>query len=107
VALLVVAGIFLDGFPIFMIFLPLLVPIGKAFGWDMVWFGVIMTFMIVIGMFTPPLSVNLMIAARIAQTTVEATTRWVSWLLLSMLATLGLIIAVPEIVLWLPRVLRG
>lgn len=106
VALLIVAGIFLDGFPIFMIFLPLLVPVGKAFGWDMVWFGVIMTFMIIIGMFTPPLSVNLMIAARIAQTSVEATTKWVSWMLLSMLATLGLIIAFPDIVLWLPRVLR-
>jgi len=107
IILLIVAGIFLDGFPIFMIFLPMLVPIGKAFGWDMVWFGVIMTFMIIIGMFTPPLSVNLMIAARIAGTSVEATTKWVSWLLLSMLATLGLIIVFPEIVLWLPRVLRG
>ncbi|HSV80364.1 MAG TPA: TRAP transporter large permease [Ramlibacter sp.] len=107
IILLIVAGIFLDGFPIFMIFLPLLVPIGKAFGWDMVWFGVIMTFMIIIGMFTPPLSVNLMIAARIAGTSVEATTKWVSWLLLSMLATLGLIIVFPEIVLWLPRVLRS
>jgi TRAP-type C4-dicarboxylate transport system permease large subunit len=59
--------------------------------------------MIVIGMFTPPLSVNLMIAARIANTTVEATTKWVSWMLLSMIATLILIIAFPEIVLWLPR----
>lgn len=107
IVLLIVAGIFLDGFPIFMIFLPLLVPVGKAFGWDMVWFGVIMTFMIIIGMFTPPLSVNLMIAARIAQTSVEATTKWVSWMLLSMLATLGLIIAFPDIVLWLPRVLRN
>lgn len=106
ILLLIVAGIFLDGFPIFMIFLPLLVPVGRAFGWDMVWFGVIMTFMIVIGMFTPPLSVNLMIAARIAQTSVEATTKWVSWMLLSMLSTLGLIIVFPEIVLWLPRVLR-
>jgi tripartite ATP-independent transporter DctM subunit len=105
VVLLIVAGIFLDGFPIFMIFLPLLAPIGRAFGWDMVWFGVIMTFMIVIGMFTPPLSINLMIAARIAKTSVESTTRWVSWMLLSMLATLALIIAFPQTVLWLPRVL--
>jgi tripartite ATP-independent transporter DctM subunit len=103
VVMLIVAGIFLDGFPIFMIFLPLLVPIAKVYQWDMVWFGVIMTYMIVIGMFTPPLSVNLMIAARIANTTVEATTKWVSWMLLSMIATLILIIVFPEIVLWLPR----
>ena len=106
VVLLIVAGIFLDGFPIFMIFLPLLVPIARAFQWDLVWFGIIMTFMIIIGMFTPPLSVNLMIAARIAETTIEATTKWVTWMLLSMLATLILIIAFPEIVLWLPRVTR-
>lgn len=105
ILLLIVAGIFLDGFPIFIIFLPLLVPIGQAYQWDMVWFGVIMTFMIIIGMFTPPLSVNLMVAAKIAGTTVEATTKWVSWMLLSMLATLILIIVFPDLVLWLPRVL--
>lgn len=104
VVMLIVAGIFLDGFPIFTIFLPLLVPIAKAFGWDMVWFGIIMTYMIIIGMFTPPLSVNLMIAGRIAGTSVEAASRWVWWMLASMLVMLVVIIAFPEIVLWLPRV---
>jgi len=104
VVMLIVAGIFLDGFPIFTIFLPLLVPIAKAFGWNMVWFGIIMTYMIIIGMFTPPLSVNLMIAARIAGTSVEAASRWVWWMLVSMLAMLVVLIAFPDIVLWLPRV---
>lgn len=103
--LLLLAGMVLDGISIYLITLPLLVPIAQAFEWSFVWFGVVMAINIAIGQFTPPVAVNLMVTARIAQVPLESTFRWVGWLLLSMAVALGLVIVFPEIALWLPRVL--
>lgn len=101
--LLVVVGMFLDGISIFLILLPVLVPIASAFGWDMVWFGVILTMKIAIGQVTPPMAVNLMVSCRIAGVSMESTIPWVSWLVGAMLVALALVIAFPGIALWLPR----
>nr|UOZ96741.1 Sialic acid TRAP transporter large permease protein SiaM [Cupriavidus sp.] len=61
--------------------------------------------MVAIGQFTPPLAVNLMVSTRMAQVSIESTTRWVLWLVLSMLIALMLLVAFPQIALWLPRTL--
>ena len=45
---------FLDGVSTFLILLPLLMPIANSYGWDPVWFGVILTMKVAIGQFTPP-----------------------------------------------------
>ena len=59
IVLLMIVGMVLDGISIFLIFVPLLMPIALAFQWDLVWFGVILTLMVAVGQFTPPLAVNL------------------------------------------------
>lgn len=105
VAVLLMMGMVLDGISIFLIFVPLLVPIMMAYSWDPVWFGVLLTFMVAIGQFTPPLAVNLMVSTRMAQVPIESTTRWVLWFVLSMLIALMLLVAFPQIALWLPRTL--
>ncbi|MDF2095619.1 TRAP transporter large permease [Aquibaculum arenosum] len=103
--LLLLAGMVLDGVSIYLITLPLLIPIVTAFEWSFVWFGILMAMNIAIGQFTPPVAVNLMVTAKVASVPIESTFRWVGWILLSMITALGLIIAFPEIALWLPRVL--
>jgi C4-dicarboxylate transporter DctM subunit len=105
IAMLIVLGMFLDGISIFLIFVPLLMPIANTYQWDAVWFGVILTLMVAVGQFTPPLAVNLMVSCRIAKVPIESTVRWVGWLLASMLAVLILVILFPELALWLPRYL--
>jgi TRAP-type C4-dicarboxylate transport system permease large subunit len=75
----------------------------RAFQWDPVWFGVVMTMNLAIGQFTPPLAVNLMVTGAIANVPMEATVRWVAWLVGAMAAALLLVMAVPDTVLWLPR----
>jgi len=102
---LLLAGMVLDGVSIYLITLPLLVPVVQAFEWSFVWFGVVMAINIAMGQFTPPVAVNLMVTARIAGIPLESTFRWVGWLLLSMGGALALVLAFPEIALWLPRVL--
>ncbi|HSP24082.1 MAG TPA: TRAP transporter large permease [Saliniramus sp.] len=102
---LLLAGMVLDGISIYLITLPLLVPIVQAFEWSYVWFGIVMAINVAMGQFTPPVAVNLMVTAKIAGIPMESTFRWVGWLLLSMGTALALVIIFPEIALWLPRVL--
>lgn len=100
---LIVIGMFLDGVSTFLILLPVLIPIANAYGWDLTWFGVILTMKIAIGQFTPPLAVNLMVSCRIAGVTMESTLPWVVWMILAMFLALALVVAFPGIALWLPR----
>lgn len=103
VVLVVLVGMFLDGISIFLILLPLLLPIARHFEWDLTWFGIILTMKIAIGQFTPPMAVNMMVSCRIAGVSMQTTIPWVSWMVLAMLAALALVIALPGIALWLPR----
>jgi C4-dicarboxylate transporter, DctM subunit len=100
---LIIIGMFLDGVSTFLILLPVLIPIANSFGWDLVWFGVILTMKIAIGQFTPPLAVNLMVSCRIAQVPMESTIPWVFWMIIAMFVALALVVAFPGIALWLPR----
>jgi len=102
---LIIMGMFLDGISIFLIFCPILIPVAQNFGWDLVWFGVLVTYVIAIGQFSPPMAVNLMVSCRLTGARMEDTVRWVIWLLLAMLAGLVLLIFWPGLVLWLPTVL--
>ncbi len=103
--LLIVAGMFLDGISIFLIFVPLLMPLMNHFQWDPVWFGVLLTLNVAIGQFTPPMAVNLMVSSRIAGVPMEATTRWVGWLLVAMGLCMLLVMIWPPLALWLPQYL--
>ncbi|MBB4287373.1 TRAP transporter large permease [Roseospira goensis] len=102
---LLLAGMVLDGVSIYLITLPLLIPIMATFDWNPVWFGVLMAMNIAVGQFTPPVAVNLMVTSKIAGIPIEATVRWVIWPIVAMLAAMGLVIAFPQIALWLPDAL--
>ena len=101
--MLLIAGMLLDAISIFLIFLPILIPIANAFQWDLVWFGVLITMNMAIGQFTPPLAVNLMVTSRIAGISIESTIPWVLWFVVSMLLAMLLVAAVPQLTLWLPQ----
>jgi C4-dicarboxylate transporter, DctM subunit len=103
--LLLLVGMVLDGVSIFLIFVPLLMPIALFYQWDLVWFGVILTVMVAIGQFTPPIAVNLMVSCRMANVRIEQTIQWVIWFLVAAFVVLLLLVFFPEIVVWLPRVL--
>jgi len=103
ILMLITVGMFLDGISIFLIFVPLLLPIVQHYRWDPVWFGVILTLKVALGQFTPPLAVNLMVSCRIANVRMEETVRWVVWMLAAMFLVLVAVIAFPELALWLPR----
>ncbi|MEN7530067.1 TRAP transporter large permease [Cupriavidus sp. DL-D2] len=102
VLLLMTVGMFLDGISIFLIFVPLLLPIANAFHWNPVWFGVVLTLKVALGQFTPPLAVNLMVSCRIAKVRMEETVPWVIWMLLAMFIAMLMVLAYPPLATWLP-----
>ena len=99
---LVIAGMFLDGVSILFIFIPILLPVMAHFGWNAVWFGVIMTMSLAIGQFTPPLALNLMVTTRIADIGIEETVPWVLWFVLAMTIAMLLVLFVPQLALMVP-----
>jgi tripartite ATP-independent transporter DctM subunit len=105
VALLLVVGMFLDGVSIFLIFVPLVMPLMRAYQWDPVWFGILLTMMVAVGQFTPPMAVNLMVSCKMAGVSMEQTFPWLWWLVLAMTISMLAVLFFPPLALWLPQYL--
>lgn len=103
--LVLLAGMLIDAISIFLVFLPILLPIARNFGWDLTWFGIILTMNVAIGAFTPPMAVNLMVTCKVAGCSIESTIPWVLWFVLAMVGAMMLVTFIPELALFLPRLL--
>ena len=104
-ALVLLAGMLIDAISIFLVFLPILLPIARSFDWDLTWFGILLTMNVAIGAFTPPMAVNLMVTCKVAGCSMESTVPWVLWFVVAMTTALLLVSFVPELALFLPRLL--
>ncbi len=104
--LILCAGMFLDAISIYYVFLPILIPIISHFGWDPLWFGIIMTLNLAIGQFTPPVAVNLYVTTNLARIPLEDTAREVMPFIIAMSLVLLLLLIFPQLALFLPRVLK-
>ena len=97
------AGYLLDGISIFYIFAPIFMPLVARFGWDPIWFGVVLTVNLAIGQVTPPVAVNLYVAANVGRLSFEELSRAVWPFVGAMLIALAAVTLWPELSLWLPR----
>jgi len=104
-AMLLVAGMLLDAISVYYVFLPILLPVMKQFGWDPVWFGVMMTMNLAVGTITPPVAVNLYVASNISGASMEEVSRWALPFVLALIVVLLLVTYVPALSLWLPDLL--
>jgi tripartite ATP-independent transporter DctM subunit len=107
ILVLLVMGMFMDQLAILSLAMPLTFPIAMELGFDAVWFGIVVTKTVEIGLLTPPLGLNVYVAA--AQTGVPLNTifRGVIPFLLMEFLILLLLIFFPEITLWLPSLMLG
>lgn len=103
--MLLIAGTFIDAISAFYLFVPILFPVAVQLGYDPVAFGVLMTVNLAIGQITPPVGVNLYVAAPIAKINLKQITRGVLPYMLVSLAVLLLITFIPQISLFLPNLL--
>ena len=100
--LVFLAGYILDGISIYYIFVPIIMPIMAAFGWNPVWIGVMLTVNIAIGQVTPPVAVNLYVAANIAKLSFDEISRAVWPFVLAMLLSLIIVTQWPGLSTYLP-----
>ena len=105
--LLLLAGNVMEPSSIVLIMAPILFPVAVALGVDPVHFGIIMVVNMEIGMCHPPVGLNLYVASGITKMGItELTVAVLPWLF-TMLGFLLLITYVPQLSLWLPRLLFG
>jgi C4-dicarboxylate transporter, DctM subunit len=103
--ILLILGCVLEGTTILLVIVPVFLPTAKALGIDMVHFGVVAVFNIMLGLITPPYGLLLFIMTNIAEVPLRDIVRDVMPFLWAMIGALALITFVPEFVLWLPRLM--
>jgi tripartite ATP-independent transporter DctM subunit len=101
--LLLALGCFLEGTTILLIIIPVLLPTALALGIDPVHFGVVAVVNIMIGLVTPPYGLLLFVMVKIAGVPLKDLVREVMPFLAVMIGALALITLVPDLVLFLPR----
>lgn len=102
---LLVVGMFMETYAAIIILAPVLLPTILGLGIDPLHFGLIMVVNLTIGLCTPPVGVNLFIAARIGEVSMERMFKWLIPCLSVMLIVLMLITYIPAIVTTLPNLL--
>jgi TRAP-type C4-dicarboxylate transport system permease large subunit len=75
----------------------------KPFHSDPIWFGVVMTVNLAIGQVTPPMAVNLYVAANLVKIPLEEISLAVIPFVLAMVAALLITIYLPFLSLWIPK----
>lgn len=102
--LLIFLGCFIDQISMMMVGLPIMMPIALALGWNPVWFGAIYLLNLEIGCTTPPFGVVLFVMKGVAppDTTMGDLYRAAIPFIICDLIVMGLMMAFPEMVLWLP-----
>lgn len=103
--LLLLAGNVMEPSSIVLIMAPILFPVAAKLGVDPVHFGIIMVVNMEVGMCHPPVGLNLYVASGITKMGITELTVAVWPWLLTMLVFLVIITYLPELSLWLPRVL--
>ena len=103
--LLLIAGNVMEASSIVLITAPILFPIAVKLGVHPVHLGILMVVNMEVGMCHPPVGLNLYVASGIAKMGITELTIAVWPWLLTMLMFLGVVTFIPEISLWLPRVL--
>ena len=101
-------GCFLEAISIIVITAPTIVPIIVALGFDPIWFGIVMTINMELALITPPVGLNLFIIGGIVPDAHMMTIiRGVLPFIILAMIFLGIVIAFPELSLWLPRLFYG
>lgn len=97
-------GMFLEGFSILVLTLPIVIPIVKALGYDLIWFGVLMVIVLEMGLISPPVGINVFVVKGLVpdvpmgQIFIGILPFW-----LAMIVCLAFLIVFPEIALVIPN----
>jgi tripartite ATP-independent transporter DctM subunit len=101
--LYIILGMFIEATSMLLLTLPLVYPILKALGFNSIWLGVYFVIMVEMAQITPPVGINLYVIHGIAERKYMGDIMWgIVPFFFCQLALIVLIIAFPDLVLWLP-----
>ncbi len=105
----ILMGTFLDDTAMLVIVAPLFIPLVGALGFDLIWYGVLYTITTQIAYMTPPFGYNLFLMRAMAppEIALQDIYRSIIPFVLVMVLALVLIMAFPQIALWLPELVYG
>ncbi len=103
--LLLVVGVFMDLTPAVLVFTPLFLPVVSNVGVDPVHFGIIMVLNLSVGLCTPPVGTVLFVGCSISKIGITKVIRSLLPMWAAMIVVLLLVTYIPELSLWLPRIL--
>lgn len=97
-------GCFLDSIGILLLTMPIILPLTRDAGIDLIFFGILLVKLLEIGLLTPPVGLNVYIIKGALGDRVSLTTifKGVGWFIAVDLLVLAVLIAFPELTLWLP-----
>lgn len=100
--LLLIVGAFIDAISALYLFVPIMVPVLLTVGYDITTIGVMMTVALAIGLVTPPVGVNLFVAAGIAKAPLTQVAKGSVPFLIASIVVLLLVAFIPGLSNWLP-----
>lgn len=100
-------GMFLEPIGAMLLTLPIILPVVDAAGWSLLWFGIVLTKLLEIGMITPPIGMNVFVIKGVVGDLVSTSAifRGIAWFLAMDMVILLVLILWPDLVLFLPTVL--
>ena len=103
-----ILGCFLDPVGIMLLTLPIFLPVVEEVDIDLIWFGILITKLLEIGLITPPVGLNVFVIKGIVGDLIRTETifKGILWFLVADLITTALLIAFPAISLWLPSLVE-
>lgn len=106
IVIYIVLGCFLEGIGMVLITVPVFLPVVVGYGFDPIWFGVLVAVLVELGLITPPVGMNLfIIRAQVPSLSMGALYRGILPFLLAPVILVAVMFAVPGIALWLPSIL--
>ena len=106
-AVLLFLGCFLDPIGIMLLTLPVFLPAVEGLHINLIWYGILLTKLLEIGLITPPVGLNVFVIKGIVGDTIPIETifKGILWFLVADLICVGLLVAFPQISLFLPSLL--
>lgn len=107
IIMILIAGMFIETTVVVLLMAPILVPVVTAIGFDPVAFGVIMMSCVTLGIMTPPVGIALYTTSSIMGTTPQETAKESLPFIGAVMVVVALMVAFPQIVLFIPNMIFG
>ncbi|MBW1666492.1 MAG: TRAP transporter large permease [Deltaproteobacteria bacterium] len=102
-----IGGCFMDALGFLVLTIPIFFPLGKALGFDPIWYSIIITMVTTLGAITPPVGVNIYVVKALApEIDIGTIFKSASYFLLACIVSIAILVIFPQIVLVIPNMVR-